>query len=69
MSHWVQAGQVVALRRYRHFAQSIEQGRDAVQAALDLPWSSGKTDGQFHRLKLLKRQKMAGLTWICDAFV
>jgi transposase len=53
---WIQAGQAMALRPYRHFVQSIEQDRDAVRAAIVLPWSNGQTEGQIHRLKLLKRQ-------------
>jgi transposase len=27
-----------------------------VQAALTHPWSNGQTEGQVHRLKLIKRQ-------------
>jgi transposase len=53
---WIQAGQAMVLRPYRHFVQSIEQDRDAVLAAIALPWSNGQTEGQIHRLKLLKRQ-------------
>ena len=26
------------------------------KAALELPWSNGQTEGQIHRLKMLKRQ-------------
>lgn len=54
--NWIQAGQTIALRPYRYFVQSIEQDHDAVQAAIMLPWSNGQTEGQIHRLKLLKRQ-------------
>jgi transposase len=54
--NWVQTGQAMSLRPYRHFVQSIQQDRDAVQAAIVLPWSNGQTEGQIHRLKLLKRQ-------------
>ncbi len=53
---WIRAGQATALPPYRHFVQSIEQDRDAVLAAIALPWSNGQTEGQIHRLKLLKRQ-------------
>lgn len=53
---WLQAGTAIAIRPYRYFIQSIERERDAVQAAIDLPWSNGQTEGQIHRLKLLKRQ-------------
>lgn len=38
------------------FAASLVQDYAAVRAALELPWSNGQTEGQVHRLKLLKRQ-------------
>ena len=40
----------------QHFAASLTQDYAAVHAALELPWSNGQTEGQVHRLKLLKRQ-------------
>jgi transposase len=38
------------------FAQSLEQDKAAVLAALTLPWSNGQVEGQVNRLKLIKRQ-------------
>jgi len=38
------------------FAQSLQQDKAAVLAALTLPWSNGQVEGQVNRLKLLKRQ-------------
>ncbi len=37
------------------FANSLKQDYAAVRAAVELPWSNGQTEGQIHRLKLLKR--------------
>ncbi len=37
------------------FARGITRDRDAVQAALVEPWSTGPVEGQINRLKLLKR--------------
>ena len=37
------------------FAVKLRQDLDAVLAALTLPYSQGQTEGQVHRLKLLKR--------------
>ena len=54
--NWIRVGRSITLRSYHHFVQSIEQDRDAVLAAIILPWSNGQTEGQIHRLKLLKRQ-------------
>jgi transposase len=30
--------------------------RNAVQAAMSLPWSNGPVEGQIHPIKLIKRQ-------------
>ena len=38
------------------FAAGLRQDEAAVRAALALPWSSGQTEGQVTRLKLVKRQ-------------
>jgi transposase len=39
-----------------YFARGLQQDYAAVKAALELPWSSGQTEGQITRLKLIKRQ-------------
>ena len=38
------------------FASGIRKDRQAVAAAITLPWSNGQTEGQITRLKLIKRQ-------------
>jgi transposase len=38
------------------FARGLQQDGAAVKAALTTPWSSGQTEGQVGKLKLLKRQ-------------
>lgn len=38
------------------FARHLRRDQAAVAAALQLPWSNGMVEGQFHRLKLIKRQ-------------
>jgi transposase len=40
----------------RRFTIGLRRDRDAVQAGLTEPWSNGQTEGQVHRVKLLKRQ-------------
>ncbi len=37
------------------FAASLDRNRDAVQAALDLPWTTSPVEGQINRLKTIKR--------------
>ena len=37
------------------FADSIRRDLAAVQAALDLPWTTSPAEGQINRLKMLKR--------------
>ena len=38
------------------FVQQLQRDEAAVQAALTYVWSNGQTEGQVHRLKLIKRQ-------------
>lgn len=38
------------------FGEGLQRDYAAVQAALELPWSSGQAEGQINRLKMLKRQ-------------
>ena len=44
------------MRAVETFAQGLEQGGDAVRAALTTPWSNAQSEGQITKLKLLKRQ-------------
>ena len=38
------------------FANGVSKDKDAVVAAIALPWSNGQTEGQICKLKLVKRQ-------------
>jgi transposase len=38
------------------FAHGLQDDLSAVKAGLTLEWSNGVTEGQIHRLNLLKRQ-------------
>jgi transposase len=38
------------------FAHGLQEDLAAVTSGLTLPWSNGITEGQIHRLKLVKRQ-------------
>jgi transposase len=38
------------------FARGLQEDLGAVKAGLTLEWSNGITEGQIHRLKLIKRQ-------------
>ena len=40
---------------FKHFADRLRQDRDAVHAALTMPWSTGPVEGQINRLKVIKR--------------
>ena len=53
---WLQACETSNIRACQLFAQSLIQDYGAVRAALSIDWSNGQTEGQVHRLKLLKRQ-------------
>jgi transposase len=38
------------------FARGLQDDLTAIKAGLTLEWSNGGTEGQVHRLKLVKRQ-------------
>jgi transposase len=50
---WLQSIQDTALAS---FGRGLLRDRDAVVAAIRLPWSNGPVEGHVHRLKLIKRQ-------------
>ena len=53
---WLKICEKSDIRACQLFAQSLQQDYDAIRAALSTDWSNGQTEGQIHRLKLLKRQ-------------
>lgn len=56
LADWIQAARCSGLDDLRHFAIGLERDYAAVEAALRFAWSNGQTEGQVHRLKLIKRQ-------------
>jgi len=56
LAPWVAAAERSDLPELRGFAAGLRRDWAAVAAGLELPWSSGQTEGQVNRLKLLKRQ-------------
>lgn len=56
LDQWLAEIQEDAVAELRAFAQGVVMDYDAVKAGLTLPWSNGPTEGNIHRLKLLKRQ-------------
>jgi transposase len=53
---WIEQAKESDFSRLRRFAMGLEKDLAAVQAGLTEVWSNGQTEGQIHRLKLLKRQ-------------
>jgi transposase len=53
---WLAEIQAHGVAELRTFAEGIKKDYEAVKAGLTLVWSNGQTEGQIHRLKLLKRQ-------------
>lgn len=47
--------QAIADTALRNFAINLQYDRSAVQAALELPWTTSPAEGQINRLKTLKR--------------
>jgi transposase len=52
LDNWISAAEQGG---FKGFAGSLRQDRDAVHAALTLPWSTGPVEGQINRLKVIKR--------------
>ena len=53
LAAWLEAASATALR---NFAQGLAADLDALQAALQEPWSNSPVEGQINRPKLIKRQ-------------
>ena len=56
LNGWIQAAKNSGLTDLRNFAMGLQRDYEAVSNALKLPWSNGPTEGQVHRLKMIKRQ-------------
>lgn len=56
LSEWMSEVAASGLPELKAFARGLEQDRAAIDAALREEWSNGQTEGQVHRLKVLKRQ-------------
>lgn len=53
---WLQAARNCGVRELVSFAHGLERDAAAVEAAITTAWSNGQTEGQVHRLKVIKRQ-------------
>ena len=56
LPRWVSQAQRSEIAELVSFADGVRRDYAAVAAALRLEWSQGQTEGQVHRLKLVKRQ-------------
>lgn len=56
LSSWLSQAERSAIPEMKSFVVGIERDRNAVEAALRLPWSQGPVEGHVNRLKTLKRQ-------------
>lgn len=56
LAPWLTRAVASGLPEFRGFTTVLERDRAAVEAALTSEWSSGQTEGQITKLKLLKRQ-------------
>jgi transposase len=56
LDQWLTDAEASGLQPFASLARGIRADRAAVDAALLTAWSNGQTEGQVHRLKLIKRQ-------------
>lgn len=52
---WLEAAEASSVADVQGFAVGLGRERKAVEAALTLPYSTGQTEGQINKLKLIKR--------------
>jgi len=55
LDEWLDRVEKQGIPELQSFAAGLKKDYDAVKAGLTLEWSNGHTEGQVHRLKLLKR--------------
>ena len=55
LAMWLEAAKTSSLPTFVALANGLAQDREAVEAGLRLPWSSGVIEGHINRLKLIKR--------------
>jgi transposase len=53
---WMAEAMASGIEELARFAEGFQEDLSAIKAGLTLEWSNGVTEGQIHRLKLLKRQ-------------
>jgi transposase len=53
---WMAEATHSGIEELARFARGLQEDLVAIKAGLTLEWSNGVTEGQIHRLKLLKRQ-------------
>lgn len=53
---WLNDAATSEIPEFRRFADGIKRDKDAVLAAIRLPWSNGPTEGHVNRIKTVKRQ-------------
>ncbi len=56
LREWLVEAQRSEVAEFQSFADGLTSDLQAVRAALEYEWSQGQTEGQVHRLKLVKRQ-------------
>jgi transposase len=53
---WMAEAMHSGIDKLARFARGLQDDLPAIKAGLTLAWSNGVTEGQIHRLKLVKRQ-------------
>ncbi|GAA5512442.1 ISL3 family transposase ISAli18 [Deinococcus carri] len=56
LTGWVEQASSCGLPDLVTFARGLERDKDALEAALRLPWSNGPAEGVVNKIKLIKRQ-------------
>ena len=59
------ARQATSPKDMNRFAEGLIGTWPEVKAAIELPYSNGRTEGHVNRLKLIKRKMYARADWTC----
>ena len=55
LTQWMADAEQSTIPQFCSFVAKLRQDEDAVVAGMELPYSQGQTEGQIHKLKLIKR--------------
>ena len=71
LDSWIEKAKNILMKAFQSFAKGLKDDYDAVKAGVTLEVRNGPVEGQYNRLKMLKRQMFgrAGLDLLAKRFI